>query len=476
MRPLTLEEVVAAMNGRLLGGVSIPTVTTVSIDSRTIVPGSLFFAITGPRHDGHDYVNAALEGGAVAAVVREATRAEAHYRDSGRVIVVNDPTEALGRLAAWYRRQFAATVIAVVGSNGKTTTKDLIFAVLSHRRRGRAAPASHNNHIGVPLTLLSVEPSDEFVVVEIGTNHPGEVMALGRLAQPDMVVVTSIGEEHLEFFGDLEAVAAEEFSVLATRRGRGFVAVSEQAASYLPGEARDQCPILVYGFGEEAALRATQVCLDGFGQHFRVNDRFDYYLPAPGLHNVSNALAAIAVGTRMRLEHAEMAEALRGARLPAMRMDREQVGSVTLINDAYNANPSSVRAALEVMNHLSAAGRKVLILGDMRELGNRALSCHQEIGREAGKSAAQVIVTVGAFARVMADGATATGDTTKRIYWFPTVEAAAEKVGRVVEAGDVVLLKASRGVQLERLLEPLRQAAAAANAATACKPGAVGGR
>ncbi len=476
MRPLTLEEVTTAMSGRLLGEIAVPTISGVSTDSRTLSSGALFFAIVGQKLDGHAFVNEVLDRGAAAVVVSDLVPVAPPHRETGRVILVNDTTEALGRLAAWYRRQSAATVIAVVGSNGKTTTKDLIAAVLGRRRRGRAATGSFNNNIGVPLTLLSVEPSDEFVVVEIGTNHPGEVAALGRLVQPDMGVVTSIGEEHLEFFGDLETVAAEEFSLLTTLRGRGFVAVSEQAAGFLSGEGREKCPLLVYGFGADAALRATDVSFDGHGQRFKVNGRFEYYLPAPGSHNVGNALAAIAIGTRLRMEHDEMAEALAGARLPSMRMERAQVGSLTIINDAYNANPSSVRAALEVVNHLPTTGRKVLILGDMRELGDRAMACHQTIGREAGRSSAQVIITVGAFARVMADGATGTAGTTKRLYWFPTVEAAAERLGGLVEPGDIVLLKASRGVRLERLVEPLRQAGLAAGDHPTCKPGASGGR
>ncbi|MBN2561467.1 MAG: UDP-N-acetylmuramoyl-tripeptide--D-alanyl-D-alanine ligase [Phycisphaerae bacterium] len=473
---MTLEEVAEAMGGRILGEITVPTVSGVSTDSRNLSAGSLFFAIVGQTFDGHAFVGEVLERGAGAAVVSDPTQVHIKYQDCGRLIRVADTTEALGKLAAWYRRQFAATVIGVVGSNGKTTTKDMIATVLASRKRGRAAPASFNNAIGVPLTLLSVEPSDEFVVVEIGTNHPGEVAALGRLAQPDLGVVTSIGEEHLQSFGDVESVATEEFSLLPAMRGRAFVAVSDQAARYAPAGAGDHCTMLTYGTEERADLRAGDFVTKQGGLRFKVNGRFQYRLGVPGRHNAVNALAAIAIGTRMRLTHEDMAAALLKVRLPPMRTERLVVNGITLINDAYNANPSSMRAAFDVMDHLEDVGRRVFVLGDMRELGSQAAACHQAVGREAGRSTAHVIIAVGAYARVVADGATSTAGMTKRIYSLPTVEAASERIGTLLEAGDVVLLKASRAVRLERLVEALRQAGRARTRRHACKPGPPTGR
>jgi UDP-N-acetylmuramoyl-tripeptide--D-alanyl-D-alanine ligase len=464
MRALTLQEMAAAMGGKLRGSISVPTVTSISTDSRGSVADSLFFAIAGDRFDGHAYVNEALAKGANAAVISNLDKIDPQYHTSGRLIQVNDTVDALAKLAVWYRRQFAAQVIAVIGSNGKTTTKDLINRVLGSRKRGRAGQASFNNNIGVPLTLLSVEPQDEFVVVEIGTNHPGEIVALGRIVQPDLAVVTSIGEEHLEFFGDVESVAREEFSLLACMRHRGFVAMSDQAAQYVPAKAAAECTVLKYGFDEGSDLRAVGLRMNADGQYFKVNGRFDYHLPLLGRHNVSNALAAIAIGTRFRLTHEEIASALRDARSSPMRMEVLRMGEITVINDAYNANPSSVRAALEVMDQLSVIGRKVLILGDMRELGSEAVRCHQAIGREAGRSTAQTIIVVGAMSKVLADGATATAGTAKRIYAFPSIEAVAEKIGTFVQPGDVVLLKASRAVRLERLLAGLEDFARSASA------------
>jgi UDP-N-acetylmuramoyl-tripeptide--D-alanyl-D-alanine ligase len=452
-----------AMNGRIRGPIAVPTATAVSTDSRGPVSDSLFFAIVGERFDGHAFVDEALAKGAAAAVVSEVSKIDRAHHDSGRLIQVSDTVEALGRLAAWYRRQLAASVIAVVGSNGKTTTKDLINTVLGSKKRGRAGEASFNNAIGVPLTLLAVEPQDEFAVVEIGTNHPGEIVALGRIVQPDLAVVTSIGEEHLEFFGDVAAVAREEFSLMSCLRGRAFVAMSDQAARYAPSKAPANCTVLKFGFDGAADLRAVDLSGDARGQRFRVNGRFDYCLPLLGRHNVTNALGAIAIGTRFRLSHEEIASALAMVRPSPMRMEPMVIGDISVLNDAYNANPSSVQAALEVMDDLSTVGRKVLILGDMRELGSESVRCHQAVGRDAGRSTAQVVIAVGAMARVLADGATGAAGTAKRIYWFPTIEALAEKIGALLQPGDLVLLKASRAMRLERILDGLRHCAGCAS-------------
>lgn len=466
---LTLEEVASAMGGRILGTPVVPTVSGVSTDTRKSVVGTLFFAIQGERFDGHAYVAPALENGAVAAVVSNLAGIDPSYQASGRLIHVNDTVDALNRLAGWYRRQIAATVIAVVGSNGKTTTKDFLGALLGTRRQGCWAQGSFNNSIGVPLTVLSVKPADEFVVLEIGTNHPGEVLALGRMVRPDMAVITSIGEEHLEFFGNVENVAAEEFSLLNTLKEHAFLAISEQAAQFAPPRSTARYTMLTYGFGDAADLRVGDVRNESRGHRFKINGKFDYFLPVLGSHNIVNALGAIAIGTRLRLSHEEMAEAMLHFRLPPMRMERTDGDHLTIINDAYNANPSSMRMAFEVMSRLPDPGRQVFILGDMRELGEQAAACHLAIGREAGRSTAQLIIAVGAYARTLADGAISTAGLSKRIYTFPTPEAVVEKINSLIECGDIVLLKASRGMRLEQLVEPLKQAIKNPPPQAACK-------
>jgi len=464
MKRLTFEEIVSAIGGKPDGKAPLPAVARVCTDTREIQPGDLFFALPGERFDGHDFVDAALSGGASAAVVSDARRAPARWRGSGRLIVVGDTVDALGRLAAFHRTQAAALVIGVVGSNGKTTTKELIRAVLSARKRGRAAIKSFNNQIGVPLTLLSVEAGDEFVVVEIGTNHPGEIASLAQIVRPDIGVVTSIGEEHLEFFGNVSKVAEEELSLLAHVRRRGFVVMQADCRKFAAGAMRDDLTVLTFGLDAASEVRATDVAFDGRVQRFKVNQRFEYELPAAGIHNVSNALAAIAVGMRLGMVHAEIAAALATATFPPMRLERREIGEVTLINDAYNANPASMRAALASLEQISARRRKVLVLGDMRELGTESGRYHEELGKAAGRSSAGVIVAVGAFARTLADGATSTAGAAKRIYWHPTVETAAAALEELIEPGDVVLLKGSRAVRLERIVPSIERAATAVEA------------
>ena len=459
MRALTLQDVATAVGGRVLGEIVTPGVTSVSTDSRTVEQGSVFIALKGPNHDGHAFVEKALKKGATAAVIADHTKIDAQYHACGRLILVPDTLEALGRLAAWYRRQFAAQVIAVVGSNGKTTTKDLIATVLSSKMPGKAAEASFNNAIGVPLTLLAVEPADAYVVTEIGTNHPGEIAALGRIAQPDMVIVTSIGEEHMEHLGDLTSIAKEEFSIISCMGGRAFIALSDQAAHFAPNGVLKERTKIIFGLDGNADLRATDIVSTKNGQAFKVNDRFEYSLPLLGEHNVVNALAAIAIGTRFRLTHEEIAKALKDAKHPPMRTQRVSLNGLTVINDAYNANPSSMRVAFDVMDRLPDIGRRVFILGDMRELGTQAAKGHQAIGRAAGQSTAHVIIAVGDSARIVVDGATTAAGTTKRLYAFQTIEALEERLASLIEPGDVVLLKASRGVGLERLLGQLKKIA-----------------
>jgi UDP-N-acetylmuramoyl-tripeptide--D-alanyl-D-alanine ligase len=460
LRPLTLPETISAIGGRLYGELQIPRITAVATDSRVLPKECLFFALPGEQFDGHDFVEQALESGAVAAVVSRMESVPQRFHRAGRLILVPDTLVALGRLAGWYRRQFAAQVIAVVGSNGKTTTKDMIGCILGAARRGRAARASFNNAVGVPLTLLDVEPADEFVVVEIGTNHPGEVAALGRLANPDMVVVTSIGQEHLEFLGDLAGVAREEFSILTCLQGRGFVAVHHAAAEHAPSKTRESVAMMTFGFSDAADLRATDLVATSTGYQFKVNGRWPYSLSVLGRHNVANALAAVAIANRFRLAPEEIARGLSKVKLPPMRLQRERFGELTLINDAYNANPSSVRTALAVIDEMPASGRRVVILGDMRELGDHADECHLQIGRDAGRSTVGVIIAVGSHAPLIRDGAIATAGTAKRIYAFPTYEALAEKIGDLLTPTDTVLIKASRAVRLERLVEVLRRQAA----------------
>ena len=469
MIKLTFSEVVRATEGRLTAAPTPGNVCGVSTDSRTISRGELFFAISGPNFDGHDFVGDALQRGAVGAVIGFGRRAEiarcaAMNGDAGgKLIEVDEVLAALGRLAAYHRRQLSLNVIAVVGSNGKTTTKEMITHVLGARLQGRSSPKSFNNAIGVPLTLLTAEGADDFLIVEIGTNAPGEVAELARLAQPNMAVVTCIAEEHLEGLGDLEGVVAEELSILNHLSSGGFAAVNIDAPltrQRLPGDGPTRA---TFGRCDEADLRVTSAEFHEPWLQFQINGRFEYRLNMPGAHNALNATGAVAIARRFGLEHEEIAACLESFVLPPMRTQIERLGGVTLINDAYNANPQSALAAIAALEAMPAGGRRIAVFGEMRELGSQSAQLHLNVAeRLKSEEIAHVLLVGDAYDLMhgpLLEQANLFGPQVQRC---ADVDAAYEALAELVCDGDVVLLKASRAVGLERLVEPLRRRLSAA--------------
>ena len=452
MKPLTLVESVRALRGRTLGTISSASVTGVSTDSRTVARGDLFFAIRGPRADGHDFVRDALERGAVSAVVsRRALFAEP---DAERFIMVQDTTEALGRLAAYHRRQLAATVIAVTGSNGKTTTRELIHHILTGSRPGRQAPKSFNNQIGVPLTLLSPDATDEFLVVELGSNAPGEIHHLAELTEPDVGVLVSIGPAHLAGLGSVEGVAREKLSLFAHLRSGGLAVVpADDPLARLEPPKSGSRTVVRFGESENADIRMTafRQCADGF--ELQYNGRFDVRVPMLGRFNAINVLAAIVVGRRFGLAHDQIAERLASFRSPAMRLERMMIGDVEVILDAYNANPASTEAALDVFDSIGTTRRRVVVLGDMGELGEQSRELHRGIGLRLARSSVRSLVCVGKQARLAASQC----GKAIRCHRFADTEAAMDALDDWLEPGDLVLLKGSRVLRLERIVEAVQK-------------------
>lgn len=472
MIKLTLTEVVEAIGGREVGEVPSASLSGVSTDSRTIAGGELFFALVGPRFDGHAFVRTALERGAVGAVIArervdEVTRSVDAASLRGRVLIaVDDTVAALGRLGAFHRRLLAGKVIAVVGSNGKTTTKAMIDHVLAGGRRGRSSPRSFNNQIGVPLTLLSAEAADEYLVTEIGTNAPGEIAALSRIVQPDMAVVTSVGEEHLEGLGDLNGVAAEECSVFAHVKRGGFVAVNVDQPLVRSRLPQGGLTAVTFGRTARADLRLTEIEYEPPWLRFKLNERFLYRLPLAGAHHALNATGAIAIARRMGIRDEEIAGRLESFVLPPMRTELVRLGDVTVINDAYNANPQSAAAAIETLESLPVEGRRIVVFGEMLELGARAAALHQSVAARLAESRIDHVFLVGRAAEWMGPVLAKNGGLFgSAVHCVPELAACAAALAELqLGAGDVLLLKASRAVGLDRLLDPLRQRLAAASA------------
>jgi UDP-N-acetylmuramoyl-tripeptide--D-alanyl-D-alanine ligase len=463
---LILSEIVEAIGGQPAGELPTLSVRRVSTDSRTSVEGDLFFAIRGPRFDGHDFVGDAMRRGAVAAVIAADRLADVQQNvgkiseraiPPGAIICVEDPVAALGRFAAHHRRLMSANIIAVVGSNGKTTTKAMIHHILSERWKGQCSPKSFNNEIGVPLTLLSSEPADEYLVVEVGTNAPGEVAALADIIHPDMAVLTCVCEEHLERLGDLNGVAAEECAILHKLEPGGFAAVNLDApvvGKHLPESG---VTITTFGWNREADVRLTEARYEAPWLHLTINGRFRYRLPLAGLHNAVNAAAAITLARRLGLEHAAIAARLESFVLPPMRTEMLELGGITLVNDAYNANPGSTLAALDTLSSLPCTGRRIVVFGEMRELGQRSAELHRQIGEHLGGGRFELVLLVGQAGELMSDLKQDGQLFGPRIIRCADVEACLEQLVPELHKGDVVLLKASRAVGLDRLVAPLRE-------------------
>ncbi len=431
-----------------------------SIDSRTIKPGQAFLAIAGATFDGHDYLSQAGAAGAVLGIVERVPACA--LRPAMSVLQVPDTGKALLQLAGAYRRTLETTkVVAVGGSNGKTTTTRLIAQLLACTLRGRSSPRSFNNAVGVPLTILSARRGDQYLVCEVGTNAPGEIAPLTACAQPDVGVITSIGREHLEGLGSVEGVLAEEVSLLDGLRSGGAAVITADSAPLTQRVLGDKTrnagrSVVRFGFASDADLRITACESGDAGTRFCINDRSWYTLPLAGRHNASNAAAAIAVARRLGVDDESIRGALAAARGAEMRLERQSAGGVEILNDAYNANPDSVLAALrafdECFPRAGAGGRRVLVVGDMLELGSTGPDAHREIGDAIADMDVDLAVLVGELSRHAAERLARRWPASRFVSVVEGDDAGMARVAGLLRPGDRVLLKASRRIALERIV------------------------
>ncbi|HEX4645387.1 MAG TPA: UDP-N-acetylmuramoyl-tripeptide--D-alanyl-D-alanine ligase, partial [Verrucomicrobiae bacterium] len=372
------------------------------------------------------------------------------------VIAVDNTRQALGRLAARYRADFDLPVIAVGGSNGKTSAKELLASVLRQKLKTLWSEASFNNDIGVPMTLLNLEKTHQAAVLEIGTNHPGELAPLVKMIQPRFGVITSIGREHLEFFGDLAGVAQEEgrLAELLPVEGQLFVTGTSE---WTDGIARrTRAKVARVGLGENCDWRARDARMEGQGMSFWVDGPAadfagEYRIQLLGRHQVANALFAVAIGAELGLSASEIRRGLIECKPAKMRLQIENWNGVCVLNDAYNANADSVLMALQTLREMPCAGRRVAVLGDMAELGAQTVAAHEEIGRKTAELGIDQLFAVGKMAGVIAGAARAA--KMNQVVEFEDVKAAAAALKRLLKAGDAVLFKASRAARLESLIE-----------------------
>ena len=421
-----------------------------SIDSRTLNHGDLFFAIQGERFDGHDYVKEALEKGAVAAVVSPGRTLGV---DPHRLLAVDDPLKGLQSLGAAARRLWGKPVLAVTGSVGKTTTKDVLAHLLSTRFRVMKTTGNLNNHIGLPLQLLRLEPEHDVAVVEMGMNHLGEIRALGQIAHHDLAIVTAVAPVHLEFFSSIAEIARAKYEIIETLYP-GAVAVLNADDDYVSQFGRNfKGKVVTFGLRRAADVSAHNVQLQGAeGSSFDLQSgavREHVSLPLVGEHNIYNALAAAAAAMERGVPPSEAAEAMATIQPPDKRGQVVEIAGATIINDCYNSNPKALNAMIDTLASMKAQ-RRILLAGEMLELGSTAEELHRECGRHAADKKIDVVIGVRGLGKALAEAACGAGTQAR---FAETPEEAGEWLARELRAGDAVLLKASRGVKLERALE-----------------------
>lgn len=452
---LSLAQVVEATKGRLLGREKSIRINGVSIDSRTIKKGELFIAIKGERFDGHRFIGQAIKKSAAAAV---AAKKDFRCPKDFPVIHVEDTAKALGALARFYRDQFSIPVVAITGSAGKTTTKEMAAAVLGARYNVLKNAATENNHIGVPLTLLRLKSSHGAAVVELGTNHFGEIRYLTEIANPTFVILTNIGESHLESFKNLAGVFREKFQILKHLRKGATVLFNgdDPTLKKIPSKNTAHC-FFSFGLRDNCDYRGDQI---GFQKNsllqFRLNDRHTILLKTPACHNVYNALAAIGCGHLLGVDFRKASQALEDFKFPDGRQALYKVGSYWLIDDTYNANPVSLRSALKTIRCFPNPGKKIFVCADMLELGRQAKELHQSMGRLAARSQLDSVVTIGKLSRFISESARKYNKHLT-VYHAASVEPAFHWLKNYLTDGDVLLVKGSRRMRLERLFTFLKR-------------------
>ena len=465
MALFTVEEICEVLSAKSPAGLSPQDlkqrIRRVVTDSRLVRKGDLFIAFQGERFDAHTFVPKVFAQGAVCAIVQEDYRLPPMKQLTGMPIVlgVRDTLEAFQRLATHYRNRFPIPVIAITGSNGKTTTKEMVAHVVAQRWKTLKTEGNLNNRIGVPQTLFQLAPRHQAAVIEMGVDQQGQTTRLCEIARPTIGVITNIGPDHLEFFGSMEGSAQAKAELLDHLPQDGAVVLNADDEYFDYLAARAQCRVVAFGASPKAVIRAANVRTDEkggtvFGLVLPGKTRqTEVHIRTQGQHNVSNALAAAAVGHALGLSGAAIAEGLSKFRPAAMRSQISSSHGVQVINDCYNANPASMKAAIQLLAELGRGKRSIAALGDMLELGAETKRMHREVGAFLAGQGIGHLLACGVLGRELAEGARQAGMPSDRIAELPDAQAAATALSRMVRQGDVVLVKASRGMHMEQVVD-----------------------
>lgn len=451
MDDLSLAHIAKLAGGSISADDTSVMVSRISTDSRTLQAGDLFVPLRGQNFDGHEFIAQAAERGATGAMVEEKWSGSVPRKFA--LLRVQDTLLGYQTLAANYRASLPLKVIAITGSNGKTSTKDFVAATLAKKFRVTKTEGNFNNHVGLPQTMLAAQREDEIAVWEIGMNHPGEVAALAKLAAPDVALITNIGIAHIEFMGSREAIAKEKGALAEAIAPGGTVILNADDAFSESIALRTRARTILAGI-ENGAVRAIDITQSSSGSEFTILEgahRCRAQVPVPGIHMVQNAMLAVAAGRAFGLSLEECAAGLASAPLTKARLQIREIGGIEFIDDSYNANPDSMKAALRTLVELDADGRRIAVLGEMGELGSESERGHREVGEAAAAFRIDELIAVGANAAGIATAAQNAG--LGKSVAVDSAEEAAGILEQTVTPGDLILIKGSRSARMERVLE-----------------------
>lgn len=466
---LTIEEILKATGGRLHSGEGKQTISGVSIDSRTIKEGDLFFAIKGDKFDGHDFLNDVIKKGVTCLVVQEGhlmTNSLIPGAHTGcAVITVADTMLALQETAGYYRDKFSIPVIGITGSNGKTTTKEMLWNILSCRMSVLKNEGNMNNHIGVPLTLLKLNQSHQMAVIEMGISDKGELTRLCQITKPTSAVITNIGPSHLEKLGRIENVAEAKGEILDFIKPEGVSVLNMDDTFFDVFKAKSAGKVISFGMSSSSDVYTEYT---DNSPNFKSLDNTTFTLICPlgkseiklnviGIHNLYNALSAAAAAYGLGVPLDNIKQGLEKFTPVKMRSTIEKVGGIFIINDTYNANPASMVAAIDMLKNIKEGKQKFVVLGDMLELGENTERAHHDLGKYIGNAGIDGLIAVGELAAYIADGAAAAGMDENRILTFNDYAETLDKITQWLNRGDVLLVKGSRGMKMERIVEGLKE-------------------
>jgi len=438
------------LGGELISKDADAPVKGLSIDTRTIRPGDFYFAVRGDNFDGHDFIPDAVSKGA-AGIIAERKCASGGGIVPGHFISVRDSREAMRITAKYLRSLVDIPVIGITGTNGKTTVKEMVGRILSSRSKICKSRKSFNNSIGVALTCFELDSDDNAAVFELGSNHPGEISALADIIAPSIAVITNVGDGHLEFFGDRKGVFIEKTSIARHVPGDGYVFLNKDDP-FLSGTDCGKAKVRYFGSSGDCDYRVGDIVYNDNGYDAIINDE-KYRIPVPGVHNVMNAAAAIGVAETLGMCTDDIKKALAGFSLPEKRLEKHRVRGLCFINDAYNANPDSFRSALDVLKGTHCDGNRILVAGDMLELGDATFRLHQEAGRDVASKNIDYLITLGKAAESIARGAVGAGMKEERVFMRKSHEEVAATICSLFSEKDIVLLKGSRGAKLEEVIK-----------------------